>query len=77
MRRLSIARSTRLGSQPTYYTGDNKDPQTVSEPEGRHRGEGWLDGRIMQSNPLSPTLSRMSKGAKMQAVFRNGQLLRV
>jgi hypothetical protein len=36
-----------------------------------------LDCKIVQSNPLTPTLSSMSKGARVQAVLRGRRLLTV
>jgi hypothetical protein len=75
---LGIERSARPGSQPTCYTGDDKDLQLHRPSLNQMVGIaalGGLDCKIVQSNPLTPILRGMSKGAKMQAVFRDGQFL--
>jgi hypothetical protein len=51
-------------------SGVNLPPSEVIMSRG-------LDCKIVQSNPLIPILRGMSKGAKMQAIFRDGQFLRV
>jgi integron integrase len=48
-------------------------PSTVSESDGRHHGVRMLDCMILQSNILTPVLSGMRKGARMQAVLRDGR----
>jgi Phage integrase family len=52
-------------------------PSTVSESDGRHHGVRMLGCTILQSNPLTPVLRGMRKGAKMQAVLRGQRLLGV
>ena len=50
-------------------------PSTVSESDWRHHGVRMLGCTILQSNILTPVLSGMRKGARMQAVLRGGRLL--
>jgi hypothetical protein len=52
-------------------------PSTVSESDRRHHGVRMLDCTILQPNILTPVLSGMRKGARMQAVLKGQRLLGV